>query len=262
MRGQGTSWMPPAGGMVLWEGPSRLDGSPIVALATFRTNNRKTGPMIQTWILPAEEDPLAAVRSGADAAVCGGCPLRGVGGKGRACYVNVLKGGPWSVWRSWRAGQYPGASDRLLGLYVAGRPVRLGAYGDPVAVPLGIWTTLLGWAGGHTGYTHQWSRMDSQDYASILMASVETPEQRREAAALGWRTYRIMGEAERPARGETWCPASAEQGHRISCSECLLCDGAARSGGHQRSVAIRAHGNPAVLASARRQFTVLNSPSL
>jgi hypothetical protein len=260
MRGQGTSWMPPAGGMVLWEGPSRLDGSLIVALATFRTNNRKTGPMVQTWILAAGADPLAALHSGADVAVCGGCPLRGSLGKNRSCYVNVLKGGPQVVWRSWRAGQYPLASDRLLKVYVAGRPVRLGAYGDPVAVPLGIWTTLLGWAGGHTGYTHQWSRPDSQDYSAILMASVETPEQRREATALGWRTYRILHETERPARGEITCLAAKERRMRTTCAECLLCDGSARTG-QRPDIAIRLHGSPPVLHSARRQLTVLNSPS-
>jgi hypothetical protein len=98
----------PAGGLVLWEGPSRFDGSPIAAIATFRTDNRKTGPMIQTWIIgTGNESPYQAVRSGADAAVCGSCPLRGSAGKARSCYVNVLKGGPHSVYRQYRAGLYP-----------------------------------------------------------------------------------------------------------------------------------------------------------
>jgi len=35
-------------GVVLWEGNSPLDGSPIICIATFKNSNRKTGNMIQT----------------------------------------------------------------------------------------------------------------------------------------------------------------------------------------------------------------------
>ena len=36
---RGGSYQLPAAGVVLWEGPSRLDGRGIVAVATFRTEN-------------------------------------------------------------------------------------------------------------------------------------------------------------------------------------------------------------------------------
>ena len=43
-------------GFVLYEGPSKLDGEPIVAIATLKTENTKTGPTIQTWILKADKE--------------------------------------------------------------------------------------------------------------------------------------------------------------------------------------------------------------
>lgn len=66
-------------GLVLWEGPSRLDGAPIVLIATGMrrgSSNEKTGPMVQTWILRQDVAPHVAQRTGADASVCGDCPLR------------------------------------------------------------------------------------------------------------------------------------------------------------------------------------------
>ena len=66
-------------GLVLWEGPSRLDGAPIVVIATGMrrgSSNEKTGPMVQTWIMRQDEAPHVAQRTGSDASVCGDCPLR------------------------------------------------------------------------------------------------------------------------------------------------------------------------------------------
>ena len=48
-------------GVVFYEGPSMLDGKPIVAIATPSTENRKTGDMIQTWILRRNIDPVRAL---------------------------------------------------------------------------------------------------------------------------------------------------------------------------------------------------------
>lgn len=38
-------------GKIIWEGKSRFDGKPIVCIATENSKNRKTGDMVQTWIL-------------------------------------------------------------------------------------------------------------------------------------------------------------------------------------------------------------------
>ena len=62
---------------IIYRGPSLLDGSPIVAIATYSARNRKTGAMVQTYIIRDDMDPVTASRTGADAAICGACPLRG-----------------------------------------------------------------------------------------------------------------------------------------------------------------------------------------
>ena len=49
-----------AKGYVLHEGPSPFDGQPIVSIATLHSSNRKTGDMVQTWILPRDLHPLDA----------------------------------------------------------------------------------------------------------------------------------------------------------------------------------------------------------
>ena len=52
--------MPNPNGRILYEGPSMLDGAPIVVIATGfaeRSGNDKTGAMIQTWILRADIPP-------------------------------------------------------------------------------------------------------------------------------------------------------------------------------------------------------------
>jgi hypothetical protein len=66
-------------GVVLWQGPSRLNGAPVVVIATGLrrpSTNVKTAGMVQVWILPLDRNPVAAQRSGHDRAVCGDCPLR------------------------------------------------------------------------------------------------------------------------------------------------------------------------------------------
>ena len=41
---------------VIYDGPSRIDGSPIVVIAQVGTGNRKTGAgMAQTWIVHTRE---------------------------------------------------------------------------------------------------------------------------------------------------------------------------------------------------------------
>ena len=88
-----------AQGYVLYQGPSRLNGEPIVAIATMRTANVKTGNMVQTWILTAEVSPEQAVKTGADEAVCGSCPHRHFLNGG--CYVVPAFSGLFAPhWRS------------------------------------------------------------------------------------------------------------------------------------------------------------------
>lgn len=86
--------------------------------------------MAQAWILRADRPPMAAVRDGSDDAICGTCALRGDGAFGRACYVSPWLG-PNNVWKALPVYLEPTWAD--LPALVAGRSVRLGAYGDPAA---------------------------------------------------------------------------------------------------------------------------------
>jgi len=62
--------------VLLYDGPSRLNGARILIIGTAQNGNRKIGHMLQLWIIPAIS-PIAAVQSGADVAVCGDCVHRG-----------------------------------------------------------------------------------------------------------------------------------------------------------------------------------------
>ena len=96
-------------GYVIYEGPSLLTGEPIVCVATLHSTNDKTGDMVQTWVLCADIDPVAAIKIGADISICGYCDSRGDGtGKGRACYVQVARA-PLCIWGAYQRGMYPRA---------------------------------------------------------------------------------------------------------------------------------------------------------
>ena len=64
-----------------------LETETIVVIATLKTRNRKTGDMVQIWILNRNESPVDSVRNGSDSIVCFDCPHRGRGFQKRTCYV-------------------------------------------------------------------------------------------------------------------------------------------------------------------------------
>ena len=231
---------------VIWEGPSRIDGKPIVVILSGLTKNSangKTGAMLQTWILLRDVSPYQATVDGSDRSICGGCIFRGIANGikaiGRACYVNVAQA-PLSVWKSYRRGNVP-TSDGTLVASLKGRRVRIGSYGDPAAVPVKVWQTIQDACNGTTGYTHQWRTARLQ---RRVMASVDSMAERLQAVAKGYRTFRVIAPGESPHADEILCPASAEMGHRTSCEHCGLCDGS-EVGDTRKSIAIVAHGNGA-----------------
>lgn len=229
-------------GAIIWEGKSKLDGGPIVVIATgFRrpSTNEKTGPVIQTWILRADVEPHEAIRSGEDESICGDCPLRGINGQARACYVNPR--GPVSIFRAYKAGSYPRLGIRSLRPLLAGRVVRLGSYGDPAAVPFHILKRITNAARRHTGYTHAWRKADSR-FRKIVMASCDSPADFRRARRKGWRTFRVQVPGSPLLPGEISCPASEEAGKRTTCEQCKLCDGVRYRHDPRRSIAIVVHG--------------------
>lgn len=226
-------------GAVFYVGPSVLDGSPIVAIATTGSSNRKTGNMVQTWILRADRHPVEAVRSGEDAAVCGDCPHRGT-----TCYV-TLAHAPSAVWNAWKRGSYPSAT---LADVVARhkRPVRMGAYGDPVAVPIDAWRGL---GERWTGYTHAWRRPEAAPFRSLLMASCDSSSDFREARRAGWRCFVVdpVGKPWRLGRSKVIeCPSA----RGVTCADCGLCAGMSTRTARAPSIRLEAHGSRAALVGA------------
>ncbi len=220
-------------GVILYKGPSLLDGRPIVCIATGLERgsiNTKTGPMVQTYILAdGGLSPLHAVANGTDASVCGDCPHRGT-----SCYVNLAQG-PRAVWDAYTRGVYEwGKGDQRF----RGRSIRFGAYGDPAAVPRIVWYRLKRVAAHTTGYTHAWRTCDKR-MACYCMASCETEADVELAQRKGYRTFRVRVQGQPLRADEIVCPASAEGGKRRTCATCKACSGA----GTGHGVAIYVHGS-------------------
>lgn len=236
-------------GVILYEGPSLIDGAPIVVIATgLRTGstNAKTGAMVQTYILRSDIPPLDAVKSGADVSICGSCTHRGDGtGAGRSCYVTLMHG-PRGVYAAYKRGSYTKAvTVEDLNDVGRDRMVRLGTYGDPVAAPIQIWRSVLAYAKGWTGYTHRWqdASVSFVDWAPLVMASCDSEAEMRLAQRkMGYRTFRVTPVGVGPIKGvEVVCPASHEAGQKVSCIDCKACMGTSSKA--RVSIQIQAHGS-------------------
>lgn len=230
----------PAQALLLWDGPSELTGEPVIVMATAYSTNRKIGRMLQLWVLLRDVSPIEAVKSGADSSVCGDCALRGNGdGTKRICYTEWWR----AVSNVWQ-GRHRARRVDLAGFLEAARdlPLRLTAYGDPTALPLAFWDTILAEAPLWTGYTHQWRLAAFQGFRRHFMASVESPEDMRAAQAMGWRTFRVSDGSDLSVfQGlEVLCPH--ERNAAIHCDACNLCQGAAKTA---KSIVITVHGNGA-----------------
>ena len=235
-------------GFVLYRGPSVLDGAPIVVIATLSSNNVKTGPkgksnMVQTWILREDIHPIDASKAGADSSICGACPHRhSLGG---ACYVNIGQA-PAAIWKAYQRGSYADLSDLnsaehavLIQHHLTGRAVRLGAYGDPAAVPFEVWQNMLAHGVTHwTGYTHQ-ARHPNFDVRLFryCMASADTPKQAQKLQDRGARTFRVKTAGAQLLKGELTCKSDTEG---TKCIDCGLCNGADSKA---PSIVIDVHGS-------------------
>ncbi len=234
-------------GVVLYRGPSELDGRPIVVIATGLlsgrpSENAKTGAAIQCWILADNgANPLDALLAGDDISICGNCPMRPKPGqKVGPCYVLTFQA-PHQVYDSVQRGAYKRFNPVRHAHLFRGRTIRLGAYGDPAAVPLHVLERFTTLAGRWLGYTHQW-RECSPEYSRYCMASCETEGDCTAAVALGYRTFRVRLASQPLTPGEFTCPASKEANYRMDCVRCGACSGALR-GGRNASPSIVFHGS-------------------
>ena len=239
-----------SGGFVFYDGPSELDGQPIVGIMPSPDQarlNSKTQKVLQTYILCRDTAPLEAVKQGIDKSICGDCMHRGTGGD-RSCYVQVWSA-PTQVWKAYQRGAYTPLPPVWANLVHADLPVRLGTYGDPAAIPVSVWETVLK-DRKTIGYTHQWERLRFADLKQWCMASVDSILEHHNAAVRGWRTFRVRLEIEKEHYfSEIPCPASAEGGRKTHCADCLLCGG----GTIGKDITIVAHGDKGKVAAFARK---------
>lgn len=226
-------------GYVIYRGPSLINGKPIVVIAITKSSNVKTGNMVQTYILPDNNMlPTYNAKALEDEAVCGDCKHRR--GKGGSCYVNLGQG-VTVVTKSYWSGSYP-ESLSLASESCTGRNVRLGTYGDPAAVPVHVWQSLLRFAKAWTGYTHQWHKsLIDPLIMHYCMASVDSDSEFIQAQSMGYRTFRVRAKDQPLLDREFVCPASEEGGKRKLCTECKACDGGIDT--HKASPSIIVHGS-------------------
>jgi hypothetical protein len=223
--------------MIIYQGPSLIDNKPIIVVAIEKSNNKKTGDVVQTYILRADIDPLLANRTGEDYSICGECPLKGIPSnkeKGtaisRKCYVSLHQA-PLGIYKKFKNNGYELCDNKIkrnsLGY---NRIVRVGSYGDGAAVPQYVWDELVEYASGHTAYTH--NHGDPRFY----MKSVESLQEAEWNWNNGYRTFRIVkNESQIVKSKEILCPSNKG----VKCVECKLCSG---SNTKAKSIAIEVHG--------------------
>jgi len=188
-------------------------------IGVFNSNNRKTGAMVQTWIM--NKDSL----EGGGCTDCTSLEL---------CYVFQ---GKKSIQKKLARGGYIDVDINL-----SKKRVRVGSYGDPTVFPLSVWQDLG--IKKHTGYTHFWRLPHVQEYKKFLMASVETLESYHLAKQLGWKVFYNMLDVHlglvsiEQVKQETNILECPNTTHEISCYDCLLCD--PKKGG--KDIFINPHG--------------------
>ena len=210
--------------VVLYKGISQLDKTtPIMVVLSGYTKdstNTKTGPLAQLYILSVDTVPMEAYKT-ASKAVCGTCKYNGNNG----CYVR------WSHLKSlWNSARKQNAIDhKLTRELLKGLRVRVGAAGDPLAVPADFWKDILSSCESYTGYTHQWREPFAKQYKGMFMASVDNERENKEARSKGWNTF-FVTDGEEPPEKSVQCLATIPDktdinGLPMSCASCMLCNG-------------------------------------
>ena len=219
-------------GIKLTDLRSRFNKAPITILINgFRnpSSNKKTGPMLQCYFCPSDHHPVEAQKTGSDASVCHTCPQRHSAGGGFYVYPHSLLSLPIAIDNA-----VPLEMDTLSEV-LRGRSIRLGAWGDPAAVPSDIMIPLAEATPQRTGYTHFPSK--APHLRGLVQASCESPKQAHALQADGWRTFRASRSPETTLTAdEILCPHYTTG---IQCIACGLCDG------HSANVVAPIHGTKA-----------------
>jgi hypothetical protein len=217
---------PKATRILVYTGPSRYTGEPVIAWITLTSKNAKTGDMITLWITADHGAPSKAA--------CGNCAQLDNG-----CYAQ--QGTPSMACRSslrairrWQAGADNGTMDgRALTLaqwrLVLGHAIlRNAGWGDSSALPAGIVSRLHTAAASVRAYTH-----DPSQVLARSMLSVESAAAYAAGVAAGHRVAAVVpadtgkvGGMPVPA-GAVVCPAISTAG-KVGCDRCTLCSGSDR----------------------------------
>ncbi len=251
-------------GWLLYEGPSRSDGKPVIVVATgFRnkSDNPKTGRMIQCWLFRADVPPHVAVMTGESSSVCNSCPLSPVVARKESDRLGLPKGerlpvcyvtthfGPRAIYDGYQRGIYPWLAFEDYPSVFGGKVVRLGAYGNFSNVPHKIVRAIVRAAKGHTLYEHNWQHGRAKPLRRYAMASVSSLEEKLDAQRRGWRTFRVTRDPADIQPDEIVCPASDEAGKRTTCEKCRLCCGTTRKA---KNIVITDHGPTSRVLAAKR----------
>jgi hypothetical protein len=223
-------------GIILYEGPSLLDGKPIVCIVTgfHASHNPKTGKMLQTWIIRSHINPVAAWKNGCDRSVCGNCIHRQI----KTCYVEKTQA-PNNVYKAYKRGRYEHLNVDNVRFFL-GQKLRIGSYGDPASISTEVWEKVIPFVSAVLGYTHQHKTCD-KGLKKYLMASCDTANDAKMAQKKGWRTFRLSLPWEKKTENEFTCPASKEGGQKTTCDKCLACGGT--SAKIKKNPVIEAHGS-------------------
>ena len=276
--------------VLIYDGPSMLDRSPIFAALvglSSPSSNSATGAMLQIYIMRSDIPPQAAVASGADSSVCGSCAMRGrvltlaaaesfaellaapkrrvllarieaarlrgdlTLNVERVCYVR-LEQAPTGIFKAYEAGRYEVVTTPVAIELVRGRPLRVGAYGDSAALPVGVLRPVVAAAAVVLNYTHAagYAPGRADRLGPFTMASADSIEQAQQYQARGLRTFRVspsfelVGGVRRVLDiqpGESQCPKTIDKA--VQCVGCGLCDGNRR--GLRGNIVAPVHGKGA-----------------
>ena len=242
-------------GLIVYRGPSKYDGQQIVAILVKPDGraNRKTGAVVQQYIICTDIGPLEASRIGADYSICGNCKHKGTPepnktsgvASNRTCYVQLFQG-PLGVYRAFKRGHYPAAETiEQVKDFIDDSMLRLGTYGDPACLPGDLNELLIELSSAHASYTHAHTVDEAlgDKAASYSMVSADSIDDAIAAHSKGFRTFRVISISTYQEQGnnallknEIMCPSTKG----IKCIDCKLCNGTKYKSG--KSIAIIAHG--------------------
>jgi hypothetical protein len=163
-----------------------------------------------------------------------------------------LEQAPTGIFKAYEAGRYELVTSPEAVELVRGRALRIGAYGDSAALPIGVVRPLAAAADVETNYTHAagYAPARADRLGAFTMASADSIEQARDYWARGLRTFRVSNRYELRdgvlrvldiQAGEGQCPKTIDKS--VQCVGCGLCDGNRR--GLRGSIVAPAHGKGA-----------------